>query len=58
VTDVAHEPELQAAPLLQSALVVQVQVPPLQTLVAGDGPGQLASVEQEPPVTRQLPLTQ
>ncbi len=55
---VLHEPLTQLAPLLQSLFVVQVHTPPLQTLVAGDGPGQFASVEHDPPVTEQVPLTQ
>ncbi len=56
--DVAQDPLTQAAPLLQSLLVVQVHVPPLQTLVAGEGPGQFASVEHAPSVRVQVPETQ
>ena len=65
MTDVAQEPAafwplglLHAAPLLQSVLVVQVQTPPLQVLVAGDGPGQFASLEQVPCVRAHVPLMQ
>jgi hypothetical protein len=49
---------LQAAPLLQSLFVVQVQTPLEHVVVAGDGPGQLASVVHVPPVTEQEPPTQ
>jgi len=49
-------PLLQAAPPLQSALVVQEQMPlPLQVEVAPLGTGQFASVEQEPPVMVHVP---
>lgn len=65
VTDVAQEPAallpeglLQVAPLLQSVLVVQVQTPLVQVLVAGDGPGQFASVVHVPSVRAQVPLMQ
>lgn len=49
---------LQLAPLLQSEFVVQVHTPPLQVLVAGDGPGQFASDEQVPPVKAHVPPMQ
>jgi hypothetical protein len=55
---VLQEPLTQLAPLLQSLFVVQVQTPLLHTLVAGDGPGQFASVVHVPLVTEQVPLTQ
>ena len=56
VTLVAHVPLLQAAPPLQSALVVQEQMPlVLQVEVAPLGTGQFASVEQVPPVMLQVP---
>jgi hypothetical protein len=56
VTDVAQTLLLQAAPPLQSALVVQEQTPLLlQDDVAPVGAGQFASVVQVPPVIVQVP---
>jgi hypothetical protein len=57
VTVLEQAPLLQAAPPLQSLLVVQVhRLPEPQVEVAPPGTGQFASVEQAPPVSRQVPV--